>query len=58
MEKGAQANIAKTVRKLKTEQSNKTSSSLGVQETEKEANRSKGRTSKKLSRPNSIFKRI
>ena len=58
MEKGAQANIAKTVRKLKTEQSNKTSSSLGVQETEKEANRSKGKTSKKLSRPNSIFKRI
>ena len=57
MEKGAQANIAKTVRKLKTEQSNKTSSSLGVQETEKETNR-KSKTSKKLSRPNNIFKRI
>ena len=58
MEKGAQANIAKTVRKLKTEESNRTSSSLGVQEAEKEAGRSNGNFKKKLSRPQNIFKRI
>ncbi len=58
MEKGAQANIAKTVRKLKTEQSNRTSSSLGVQEAEKETSRSKGNSKKKLARPQNIFKRI
>ena len=58
MEKGAQANIAKTVRKLKTEQSNKTSGSLGVQEAEKETSRSRGNSKKKLSRPQNIFKRI
>ena len=58
MEKGAQANIAKTVRKLKTEQSNKTSGSLGVQEAEKETRRSNSNSKKKLSRPQNIFKRI
>ena len=58
MEKGAQANIAKTVRKLKTEQSNRTSNSLGVGEVEKDKSRSNKISNKKLTRPNSIFKRI
>ena len=58
MEKGAQQSIEKTVRKLKTEQSNKNSGSLGVQEAEKET-RSKGKPAKKkLTRPGNIFKRI
>lgn len=58
MEKGAQANVATTVRKLKTEQSNRGSNSLGVGEVEKDKSRSKKSSNKKLTRPNSIFKRI
>ena len=58
MEKGAQANVATTVRKLKTEQSNRTSNSLGVGEVEKDKSRSKKISNKKLSRPTNIFKRI
>ncbi len=57
MEKGAQKSVAQTVRKLKTEQANRTSSSHGVQETEKQTKRST-KTKKKITRPNSIFKRI
>lgn len=56
MDKGAQASIEKTVRKLKTEQTNSGGSSLGVQQNEKEASRAT--TKKKLPRANNIFKRF
>ena len=56
MDKGAQASVEKTVRKLKTEQSNSGGSSLGVQQKEKDvARNAKKRT---LPRANNIFKRI
>jgi hypothetical protein len=55
MSKGAQQNIEKTVRKLKTEQSNRTSNSLGTKETEPVR---KSKPGKKLQRTNNIFKRI
>jgi len=56
MDMGAQKSVEKTVRKLKTEQANKTTTSLGVSETDKVEKR---RTSKpKIKRPHNIFKRI
>jgi len=54
MEKGSQIAVEKTVRKLKTEQSNSGGSSLGVEQRDKEG----ARTSKrKIKRPNNIFRR-
>jgi len=56
MDKGAQKSVEKTVRKLKTEQSNAGGASLGVSQAEEEKkSKSAGR---KLSRPQNIFKRI
>lgn len=56
MEKGAQATVEKTVRKLKTEQVNSGGSSLGVQQKEDDGNK---RTGKRLQRKqNNIFKRF
>ena len=56
MEMGAQKNTEKVVRKLKMEQANKGTSSLGVAEKEKET---KKPTRKKIQRkPSNIFKRI
>jgi len=55
MEKGAQKSIESTVRKLKTEQASRGSSSLGVQEEEKKAKRT---TKRKIQRSNNIFRRI
>jgi len=55
MDKGAQKSVEKTVRKLKTEQSNAGGASLGVNRAEAESKRSSKR---KLSRPTNIFKRI
>jgi hypothetical protein len=56
MDKGAQKSVEKTVRKLKTEQSNAGGASLGVSQAEAEKNsKSAGR---KLNRPQNIFKRI
>ena len=54
MEKGAQSAVEQTVRKLKTEQANRGTSSLGVQEREKEVSRS---TKRKIKKPNNIFRR-
>ncbi len=56
MEKGAQKNIAKTVRKLKTEQANNSGSSLGVQKAEEES--AKVSRKRKIPRANNIFKRF
>ena len=56
MDKGAQKSVEKTVRKLKTEQSNAGgSSSLGIQQEENAKRKPAG---KKLQRTNNIFKRI
>ena len=55
MDKGAQKNVEKTVRKLKTEQANTGGNSLGVQ---KANDSSKKSTKRKLPRANNIFKRI
>jgi hypothetical protein len=55
MDKGAQKNVEKTVRKLKTEQANTGGNSLGVQ---KVNDSSKKSTKRKLPRANNIFKRI
>jgi len=55
MSKGAQKNIEKTVRKLKTEQANNTTTSHGIQKTEQAASR---KSKKKLQRSNNIFRRI
>ena len=56
MEKGAQATVEKTVRKLKTEQVNSGGSSLGVQQKEEDGKR---KTGKRLQRKqNNIFKRF
>jgi hypothetical protein len=54
MEMGAQKNTEKVVRKLKMEQSNKGSASLGVAEKEKEAKPKR----KTIPKPTNIFKRI
>jgi len=56
MEKGAQQTIEKTVRKLKTEQSNNSGSSLGIQKAEEENNRAAKK--RKIPRSNNIFKRF
>jgi len=56
MEKGAQQSVEKTVRKLKTEQSNNNSSSLGIQKAEEENNRTSRK--RKIPRSNNIFKRF
>ena len=56
MEKGSQKAIESTVRKLKTEQSNRGGASLGVEKVEEEAARSTSK--KKLTRTNNIFKRF
>jgi len=57
MDKGAQKTIEKTVRKLKTEQSNSGgSTSLGVKDNEPVAARTSGK--RKIQRSNNIFKRI
>jgi len=53
MEKGSQKATEATVRKLKTEQASAAGSSLGVDRYEEEK-----RPSKKLNRPNNIFKRF
>lgn len=54
MEKGSQIAVEKTVRKLKTEQSNSGGSSLGVEQRDKEGERTSKR---KIKRPNNIFRR-
>jgi hypothetical protein len=54
MEKGASKSVQETVRKLKTEQSSRAGSSVGV-DAEKDTSRS---TKKKLSRGNNMFKRF
>jgi len=53
MEKGAHTAVEKTVRKLKTEQANSGGSSLGVQQRDEE----KRSSTRKITRPNNIFKR-
>ncbi len=55
MDKGAQQSIEQTVRKLKTEQGNHSSTSLGVQDRDEETRK---QPTKKLPRTNNIFKRI
>jgi hypothetical protein len=55
MDKGAQASVGKTVRKLKTEQVNSGGSSLGVEQKEKDVQKSNKR---KIPRGNNIFKRF
>ncbi len=56
MDKGAQKSVEKTVRKLKSEQSNVGGASLGVNQAEKES--TKRSTKRKIQRPTNIFKRI
>jgi len=56
MDKGAQRSVEKTVRKLKSEQSNVGGASLGVNEAEKE--NTKRSSKRKIQRPTNIFKRI
>tara|TARA_B110000196_G_C21152896_1_gene670998 strand:+ start:8019 stop:9323 length:1305 start_codon:yes stop_codon:yes gene_type:complete len=55
MEKGAQKSVEQTVRKLKTEQSNRAGSSLGVSGGEEESSKVSKR---KLPRSNNIFKKF
>jgi hypothetical protein len=55
MEKGAQKSIESTVRKLKTEQASRKTSSLGIQEQEKTDSRPAKR---KITRKNNIFRRM
>ena len=57
MEKGAQKSVEKTVRKLKTEQSNSGGSSLGVEQREEET-RTRTSSGRKIPRSNNIFKRF
>jgi len=57
MDKGAQKSVENTVRKLKTEQSNNSNSSLGVDELEEDNSRNKP-AGKKITRTNNIFKRF
>jgi hypothetical protein len=54
MELGAKMNTEKTVRKLKMEQANKGTASLGVAEREKEEKPKK----RVIPKPTNIFKRI
>jgi hypothetical protein len=56
MDKGAQKSVEKTVRKLKSEQSNVGGASLGVNQAEKETTRKS--STRKIQRPTNIFKRI
>tara|TARA_R110002074_G_scaffold157711_1_gene314806 strand:- start:32 stop:1336 length:1305 start_codon:yes stop_codon:yes gene_type:complete len=56
MDKGAQKSVEKTVRKLKSEQSNIGGSSLGVAQAEEENKRKSAK--RKIPRPSNIFKRI
>ena len=56
MDKGAQKSVEKTVRKLKTEQSNAGGTSLGVQQANEESKRTSSK--RKIKRPTNIFKRI
>jgi hypothetical protein len=56
MDKGAQKSVEKTVRKLKSEQSNVGGASLGVNQAEKESTRKSSK--RKIQRPANIFKRI
>jgi hypothetical protein len=56
MDKGAQKSVEKTVRKLKSEQSNIGGSSLGVAQAEEESKRKSAK--RKIPRPSNIFKRI
>ena len=56
MDKGAQKSVEKTVRKLKSEQSNVGGASLGVNEAEKD--NTKRSSKRKIQRPTNIFKRI
>ena len=56
MDKGAQKSVEKTVRKLKSEQSNISGSSLGVAQAEEENKRKSAK--RKIPRPSNIFKRI
>jgi hypothetical protein len=56
MDKGAQKSVEKTVRKLKSEQSNVGGASLGVNQAEKET--TKKSSTRKIQRPTNIFKRI
>jgi hypothetical protein len=56
MDKGAQKSVEKTVRKLKSEQSNVGGASLGVNQAEKEATKTSSK--RKIQRPTNIFKRI
>lgn len=57
MDKGAQKSVEKTVRKLKTEQSNAGGASLGVSQAEEDSKRNKS-SRKRLARPSNIFKRV
>mgnify|MGYP003644768831 CR=1 FL=1 len=56
MDKGAQKSVEKTVRKLKSEQSNVGGASLGVAQAEEESKRKSAK--RKIPRPTNIFKRI
>ena len=56
MDKGAQKSVEKTVRKLKSEQSNAGGSSLGVSQAEEQNARKSSK--RKIPRPSNIFKRI
>ena len=56
MDKGAQKSVEKTVRKLKSEQSNVGGASLGVNQAEKETTNKS--STRKIQRPTNIFKRI
>lgn len=57
MEKGAQKSVEKTVRKLKTEQSNSGGSSLGVEQREEET-KARNTSGRKIPRATNIFKRF
>ena len=56
MDKGAQKSVEKTVRKLKSEQTNAGGASLGVQERDEQIKKSSSK--RKIQRPTNIFKRI
>ena len=57
MDKGAQKSVEKTVRKLKSEQTNAGGASLGVHQAEEEDKRTSS-NKRKIARPANIFKRI
>jgi hypothetical protein len=56
MDKGAQKSVEKTVRKLKSEQTNAGGASLGVQARDEESKKTSSK--RKIQRPTNIFKRI